>query len=132
MDESGVTSNLRGALPVMVDGDFWEDIAEELDDIFIGNASIWRRPDVGSSAVPHGGDNPYLNDKNQNILDIRFECDITSAAESYQEAIDWIEEVPGVQGHGLYLKKAHAVLVVGLDGYRSLSPFIVDTAVESE
>eukprot|EP00240_Pyramimonas_obovata_P016068 CAMPEP_0118928226 /NCGR_PEP_ID=MMETSP1169-20130426/5531_1 /TAXON_ID=36882 /ORGANISM="Pyramimonas obovata, Strain CCMP722" /LENGTH=295 /DNA_ID=CAMNT_0006870153 /DNA_START=233 /DNA_END=1120 /DNA_ORIENTATION=- len=135
-DEDGVSSNLGGTLPVMVDGDYWEDTAEELDDIYIGFASIWRRPDVGSAAVPHGGDNPYLSDKNENILDIRFEGPIVSASESYERAAEWIEEVPGVHAHGLYLSKAYAVIVVGLDEYRTLSPFRVaaetSTTVDSE
>lgn len=32
---------LRGVLPVVVDADYWEDIGEALDDIFIPEAEIW-------------------------------------------------------------------------------------------
>lgn len=34
-------SRLRGVLPVVVDADYWEDIGEALDDIFIPEAEIW-------------------------------------------------------------------------------------------
>ena len=35
------TVRLRGALPVVVDADFWEDTGEALDDIFIPDAEVW-------------------------------------------------------------------------------------------
>ena len=35
------SARLRGALPVVVDADYWEDIGEVLDDIFIPEAEIW-------------------------------------------------------------------------------------------
>jgi len=34
-------ARLRGVLPIVVDADFWEDIGETLDDIFIPDAEIW-------------------------------------------------------------------------------------------
>ena len=34
-------ARLRGVLPVVVDADYWEDIGEALDDIFIPDAEIW-------------------------------------------------------------------------------------------
>lgn len=36
-----VVPRLRGVLPVVVEGEFWEDTAEELDDIFVGDAEVW-------------------------------------------------------------------------------------------
>lgn len=35
------SARLRGVLPVLVDADYWEDIGEVLDDIFIPDAEIW-------------------------------------------------------------------------------------------
>ncbi len=35
------SARLRGVLPVVVDADYWEDIGEVLDDIFIPEAEIW-------------------------------------------------------------------------------------------
>lgn len=37
-----LVSRLGGDLPVAVDEEVWEDAAEELDDIFVGDADIWR------------------------------------------------------------------------------------------
>ena len=37
-----VVSRLGGAVPVVVEGERWEDAGEELDDIFLGDAEIWR------------------------------------------------------------------------------------------
>ena len=48
---------LRGEVPVMIDagedGQGWEDVAEELDDIFVGDADLWCRAacPIGPSAV---------------------------------------------------------------------------------
>ena len=36
-----VVDRLRGELPVFIDAEDWEDIAEELDDTFLGDAEIW-------------------------------------------------------------------------------------------
>ena len=36
-----VVRRLEGDLPVWVEADQWEDVGEELDDIFIGDAEIW-------------------------------------------------------------------------------------------
>lgn len=32
---------LSASLPVFIDGDDWEDAAEALDDLFLGDAEIW-------------------------------------------------------------------------------------------
>jgi len=130
MGEEGVKASLGGTLPVMVDGEYWEAIGEDLDDIFIGEASIWRRSVQGASAAPHGGDSPFITTDGHNILDIRFEADIIDrviaddeSTHSYQQVVEWIEAVPGVVAHGLYLNTAYAVIVVSEDGFRTISPF---------
>ena len=40
---------LRGALPVLVAADTWEDTGEELDDTFLPDAEIWRRTSSGGA-----------------------------------------------------------------------------------
>lgn len=40
---------LRGALPVLVAADIWEDTGEELDDTFLPDAEIWRRTSSGGA-----------------------------------------------------------------------------------
>lgn len=34
-------SRLQGNVPVLVSGETWEDTAEELDDLLLGDAEIW-------------------------------------------------------------------------------------------
>jgi len=119
-EETAVVPKLRGVLPVAVCGDYWESIAEELDDIFIGDASIWRRPENGS-APPFGGDNPFLTAEGDNILDVKFEGEFT---EPYKNLDEWIMEIPGVRCHGLYRNTAYAVVVVEKEDYRTISPFL--------
>ncbi len=36
-----VVPQLQGNVPVLVDGKTWEDTAEELDDLLLGDAEIW-------------------------------------------------------------------------------------------
>jgi hypothetical protein len=37
-------SGLSGALPVVVEGEVWEEAAEEIDDLVIGDAEVWCAP----------------------------------------------------------------------------------------
>lgn len=63
---------LCASLPVAIDADRWEEVAEELDDIFLGDAEVWRRPAEGT-ANPRGGHNPYVSpDGDHAIVDLRF------------------------------------------------------------
>jgi ribose 5-phosphate isomerase A len=36
-----LVERLAGYLPVVIEGDDWEEPAETLDDIFLGDAEIW-------------------------------------------------------------------------------------------
>lgn len=47
--EAGVQERLTGALPVVIEDGDWESTAEELDDIFLTDAEVWRRPSTGTS-----------------------------------------------------------------------------------
>jgi ribose 5-phosphate isomerase A len=44
---------LTGGVPILLDADEWEEIAEALDDEFLGDATIWRRP-MSGTADPSG------------------------------------------------------------------------------
>ena len=39
-----VVDRLAGDLPVFIDAEEWEAIAEEIDDTFLGDAEIWWAP----------------------------------------------------------------------------------------
>ena len=34
---------IGGSIPIVVDAEDWEEHAEELDDLFLGDAEVWRR-----------------------------------------------------------------------------------------
>ena len=65
---------LGGSVPVAIVGgqSEWEECAEELDDIFLGDADVWRRG-AEVEANPRGGKTPYLSaDGVHTIVDLRF------------------------------------------------------------
>eukprot|EP00899_Mesostigma_viride_P009158 jgi/Mesvir1/18243/Mv09521-RA.1 len=104
-----VRQQLGGVVPVVIGKENWEEVAEALDDIFVGQASIWRRPAEGKVTNPSGGNNPYVTEEGNYILDILFEEDIKDP-EAVAAAI---ESVPGVKCHGLLLNKATSAIIVG-------------------
>lgn len=95
-----------------------------MDDIFLGDAEIWRRsndPDAG----PRGGPNPYVSPEGLAIIDIKFYdqgLSFESKEVDYGRLAGIIDEVPGVESHGL---------VVGAD-YVITVPFNNDDNEEGE
>lgn len=65
-------SPLRGSVPVEVAASEWEEVAEELDDLFIGDAEVWRRS-VRGLTDPRGGSEPYVTPRGNYVLDLLFE-----------------------------------------------------------
>eukprot|EP00798_Chlamydomonas_sp_ICE-L_P014079 gene14079-20028_t len=63
-DESTLVNRLQGCLPCAVVESDWQDTCEELDDIFLDDAEIWRRQAVGIN-LPRGGDTPYFSPNNK-------------------------------------------------------------------
>ena len=45
---------IGGSIPIVVDAEDWEEHAEELDDLFLGDAEVWRRG-ATFDANPRGG-----------------------------------------------------------------------------
>ncbi|KAG1671831.1 hypothetical protein FOA52_000208 [Chlamydomonas sp. UWO 241] len=114
VNSENVVPRLKGTLPVVVVGETWEAAGEELDDVFIGDAELWRRSNTDEDRTnPRGGDDPYESGQGDNILDIRFDgtFKLFGEEESYEKILDEIEGVDGVVAHGLLLHTAHAAVV---------------------
>lgn len=47
----GNGEGLSGSVPVLVPAAEWEEIAEDLDDLFLGDATVWRRPVSGTAGT---------------------------------------------------------------------------------
>eukprot|EP01025_Chloroclados_australasicus_P025753 TRINITY_DN2567_c0_g1_i16.p1 TRINITY_DN2567_c0_g1~~TRINITY_DN2567_c0_g1_i16.p1 ORF type:complete len:348 (+),score=63.64 TRINITY_DN2567_c0_g1_i16:127-1170(+) len=71
--EAQACSRLAGSLPVVIQNEGWEEIAEEVDDIVLGDAEVWRRPSEAKPDIsPSGGDSPYVSPEGHAILDVRY------------------------------------------------------------
>ncbi|POO03292.1 Ribose 5-phosphate isomerase, type A [Trema orientale] len=90
---------LEGAIPVLVHSFNWLAPAEEIDDLFLGDAEVWRRPTIGH-ADPLGGQFPLVTREGHNILDVIF----TSPIESLDEVAKSLDKIDGVVDHGVISK----------------------------
>eukprot|EP00740_Mantoniella_antarctica_P017636 CAMPEP_0181370520 /NCGR_PEP_ID=MMETSP1106-20121128/13472_1 /TAXON_ID=81844 /ORGANISM="Mantoniella antarctica, Strain SL-175" /LENGTH=333 /DNA_ID=CAMNT_0023487323 /DNA_START=59 /DNA_END=1060 /DNA_ORIENTATION=+ len=111
-EELGDPNPLGGTVPVaIVSGTEWEEVAEELDDTFLGDAEVWRRG--AGDANPRGGAQPYVSlDGEHTIVDLKFEdpTELTrwesgmllfgEEATPYQIA-EVLEGTEGVLAHGI-------------------------------
>jgi len=123
---SGAVARLGGDVPVLVELGAWEETAEELDDAFLGDAELWRRPQSGEvGANPQGGATPHVNkDGSATLVDLRFVqplvgarlpeglrlCGKPAAPEAVAEAVVGIG---GVVDHGLLLGEVAEAIVPG-------------------
>ncbi|KAI5003356.1 hypothetical protein ZWY2020_030516 [Hordeum vulgare] len=71
IDNDKYVSGIEGSIPVLVKSGNWIDTAEEIDDLFLGDAEVWRRPSIGT-AGPSGGDFPLVTKEGHHILDVIF------------------------------------------------------------
>lgn len=113
IDEKQFVGKLEGAVPVLIQQEDWLDVAEEIDDMFLGDAEVWRRPSFGE-AGPLGGDNPLITPEGHFLLDVIFTTPITTAA----DVVENLETVPGVMGHGLVMDVAYAAAVASPTGMK--------------
>lgn len=109
----GPSGRLSGPLPVWLEADEWEEGAEELDDIFLGDAEIWRRASTGDPETPRGGDHPFVSSQGHTIVDVRFyEClKLFGEDVSYDRLAQEIGTVKQVVATGLLLGRAEAAVV---------------------
>jgi ribose 5-phosphate isomerase A len=95
----------------------WEETAEELDDLFLGDAELWRRPqDPQESANPRGGRSPLIQPDGTTIVDARFYEGLVlfgDASAGYEKILEEVGGVEGVVATGLFVGKATAAVVPG-------------------
>ncbi|XP_042019382.1 probable ribose-5-phosphate isomerase 4, chloroplastic isoform X1 [Salvia splendens] len=85
-----------GSIPVLIESVNWLETAEEIDDLFLGDAEVWRRSSVGY-AGPLGGDFPIVTKEGHNVLDVIF----TSPIQNLAEVADSLDQLAGVVEHGV-------------------------------
>ncbi|CAI6004974.1 unnamed protein product [Closterium sp. NIES-64] len=71
---------IDGEVPVEIEQEHWLDIAEEIDDLFLGDAEVWRRPTSGT-AGPLGGEFPLVTENGHFVLDVIFTTPIADMSE---------------------------------------------------
>ncbi|XP_010441882.1 PREDICTED: probable ribose-5-phosphate isomerase 4, chloroplastic isoform X3 [Camelina sativa] len=90
--------------------------AEEIDDLYLGDAEVWRRASVGD-AGPLGGDFPIVTSDGHNILDVIFTTPIPSLA----NVAESLETIDGVVDHGLVIKTRCSVVIAGKPEVRTVT-----------
>ena len=125
-----LSERLGGALPVLLAADTWEEVAETLDDAFLGDASLWRRSAVAEEmADPFGGEHPHEDEHGDTIVDLRFEDGLAldGAPASAAAVLEALEAVAGVAAHGLEAGgRAHCCVVPAEGAPRVLLPYLAD------
>ena len=138
-EELGDPAPLGGGVPIAVVGGQmeWEECAEELDDMFLGDAEVWRR---GSEleANPRGGKQPYVSaDGSHTIVDLRFNDPLNDGARwddgfllagdvatPYQIAAE-VEDINGVLAHGI-VTQADSVMWPDASDPSGVGEYVVD------
>lgn len=112
-------SPLGGAVPLAMrfaDKAAFEEDAEELDDLFLGDAEVWRRG-AELDANPRGGKNPYVSpDGRHTIVDLKFNDPLAKPPSRWRDGFVLLGErasaakiaaelatLDGVLAHGLVL-----------------------------
>ncbi|XP_010494477.1 PREDICTED: probable ribose-5-phosphate isomerase 4, chloroplastic isoform X2 [Camelina sativa] len=114
--EEQYKASLEGSIPVLVQSLNWLAIAEEIDDLYLGDAEVWRRASVGD-AGPLGGDFPIVTSDGHNILDVIFTTPIPSLA----NVAESLETIDGVVDHGLVIKTRCSVVIAGETEVRTVT-----------
>ncbi|CAL9135500.1 unnamed protein product [Musa textilis] len=94
--ENQYTSDLDGSIPVLINSGNWLETAEEIDDLFLGDAEVWRRPSSGD-AGPLGGDFPLVTREGHHVLDVIF----TSPILDLGQVAESLDQIDGVVDHGI-------------------------------
>ncbi|GMP71528.1 hypothetical protein CsSME_00029889 [Camellia sinensis var. sinensis] len=80
--------------------------AEEIEDLFLGDAEVWRRPSIGH-AGPTGGDFPLITREGHNVLDVIFTSPILNLGPLLLpevEVANTLDNIDGVVDHGVISK----------------------------
>ncbi|KAL6332337.1 hypothetical protein AAG906_004903 [Vitis piasezkii] len=109
IQEKQYKCDLEGSIPVLVQSLNWMETAEEIDDLFLGDAEVWRRPSIGH-AGPLGGDFPLVTSEGHNILDVIFTSPILKLA----EVAESLDKIDGVVEHGV-ISKIPCIAVITSD-----------------
>ncbi|KAK1597020.1 hypothetical protein QYE76_016423 [Lolium multiflorum] len=96
IDNAKYVNGVEGSIPVLIKSGNWIDTAEEIDDLFLGDAEVWRRPSIGT-AGPSGGDFPLVTKEGYHILDVIF----TTPIEDLGKVAEDLENIAGVVDHGI-------------------------------
>ncbi|KAK2634583.1 hypothetical protein Ddye_029375 [Dipteronia dyeriana] len=118
-------SVLDGSIPVLVQSLNWMEAAEQIDDLFIGDAEVWRRPSIGH-ADPLGGNFPLVTKEGYHVLDVIFTSPITSLA----EVAESLDKVDGVVDHGVVSKFPCTVVITSESGLSIVENLQANAAVE--
>ncbi|XP_010529351.1 PREDICTED: probable ribose-5-phosphate isomerase 4, chloroplastic [Tarenaya hassleriana] len=114
--EEQYMSGLEGSVPVLVQSLNWMATAEEIEDLYLGDAEVWRRPSIGD-AGPLGGDFPVVTREGHNILDVIF----TTPIPSLIQVAESLDKINGVVDHGLVIKTRCKVVIAAETGVRTVS-----------
>jgi len=98
-------------MAIVIESDEWEETAEEIDDLFLGDAEVARRS-FDLNANPRGDQSPVVTGDMHMILDVAFYegMKIMGKSVSYEEIIQEIQNVPGIVAIGLVTGTSRAVL----------------------
>lgn len=121
IEENQYKGGLEGSIPVLIQSPNWMATAEEIDDMFLGDAEVWRRPSMGQ-AGPLGGDFPVVTREGHNILDVIF----TSPIENLAEVAKSLGKVDGVVDHGVVSKIPCTVVIASQNGLNILDKLTAD------
>ncbi|XP_029116717.1 probable ribose-5-phosphate isomerase 4, chloroplastic isoform X1 [Elaeis guineensis] len=105
------TRDLDGSIPVLINSGNWIETAEEIDDLFLGDAEVWRRPTSGP-AGPLGGDFPLVTKEGHHILDVIF----TSPILDLGQVAESLSHIDGVVDHGVIFGIPCTVIIASKDG----------------
>ncbi|KAI7999741.1 hypothetical protein LOK49_LG09G02540 [Camellia lanceoleosa] len=109
--EKQYKSGLEGSIPVLIKSFNWMETAEEIEDLFLGDAEVWRRPSIGH-AGPTGGDFPLITREGHNVLDVIF----TSPILNLFEVANTLDNIDGVVDHGVISKIPCTAVIASQDG----------------
>ncbi|CAL9169681.1 probable ribose-5-phosphate isomerase 4, chloroplastic [Musa acuminata AAA Group] len=124
--ENQYTSDLDGSIPVLVNSGNWLETAEEIDDLFLGDAEVWRRPSSGD-AGPLGGDFPLVTREGHHVLDVIF----TSPILDLGQVAESLDQIDSVVDHGIICGIPCTVIIASNDGVEVVDNLSKDRVIDS-